>query len=314
MALTTYYNPLRGTRRRRNYDVFRANLGVPLVAVEWAQDGRFELSPRDADVLIQVQGGDLMWQKERLLNCGLARIRSEGLARDVAIVDADVVFEAPDWHKRVSAALDKCPIVQCQSLIDHLPPLPPDIRTRDALAAVAPERSIESLACVLAQGKPLFTLDAETVRLQAVANFPPSSGSTGMAIAVRLADLPSFELYDGNIVGGGDLLMATAFIGRLKELFDVRNYASGHEADAFAWAARCLPRQPRLGWADNRVMHLWHGSLADRQYGERLHILGPRGYDPAIHLDRSGQAMRFTPCASELKNAVAHYLASRNDA
>ena len=44
---TSYYNPFKGQRRRRNYSIFRAHLGVPLVTVEWAPDGQFELGPAD---------------------------------------------------------------------------------------------------------------------------------------------------------------------------------------------------------------------------------------------------------------------------
>ena len=314
MALTSYYNPFHGEWRRRNYDVFHANLGVPLVTVEWSRDGRFDLTPGDADVMIRVEGGDLMWQKERLLNLGLARIRAEGLARDVAIVDADVVFAASDWHRRVSAALDAWPILQCQTHIAYLPELPAGARDRAQLAALAPESTICSLGYALAQGMPLFTSDPEVARVMAVSGVRPSSGGAGMATGLRLGSLPAFELYEGNIVGGGDLLMGCAFLGRLQELFDARNYSSAHQADAVAWQARCLPAQPRSGWADNRALHLWHGKLEGRQYGERMAILGPRGYDPARDLDRSGPALRFTARAGELKEAVGAYLASRKDA
>ena len=314
VALTSYYNPFLGEHRRHNYHVFRRNLGVPVVTVEWSRDGRFDLTQGDADVMIRVEGGDLMWQKERLLNLGLARIRAGGLARDVAIVDADVVFAASDWDQRVSAALDACPIIQCQTHIDYLPELPGGTHDRTQLLALAPESTICSLGYALAQGMPLFTTDPEVARKMAVAGVQPSSGGAGMATGLRLASLPAFELYEANIVGGGDLLMGCAFLGRLQELFDVRNYSSAHQADAVAWATRCLRAQARSGWADNRALHLWHGKLEGRQYGERMGILGPRGYDPARDLDRSGPAMRFTAQAGELKAVVGAYLASRNDA
>ncbi|MBC7603701.1 MAG: hypothetical protein H7255_13710, partial [Ramlibacter sp.] len=177
IALTSYYNPFRGERRRRNYHVFRENLGVPLVTVEWSQDGCFDLTPGDADVLFQIGGGDLMWQKERLLNRGLAHIRAGCLAHDVAILDADVVFDAADWHQRVSAALAACPIVHCQSRVDYLPELPAHIRTRGELAGIAPERTVTSLSYAMSQGKPLFTRDPATAKAMAVNGVAPASGA-----------------------------------------------------------------------------------------------------------------------------------------
>ncbi|HVZ44805.1 MAG TPA: hypothetical protein VHA82_13425 [Ramlibacter sp.] len=318
VALTAYYNPFRGARRLRNYHVFRKNLGdVPLVAVEWSPDGRFDLRPDDADVLIRVQGGDLMWQKERLLNRGLARIRAEGLARDVAIIDADVVFAEADWVRRILTALETRPLIQCHRQVDYMPDIAREIRERDALARVEPERSLPSLAYALGHGEPLFTSDPERMRAFAFhGTTAPSSGNAGIAIAVRLTDLPRFELYDANIVGGADLLLATSYIGRTQEFFEPRGYSLAHRADAAAWAARCLPPPPRppIGWADNRALHLWHGPLEDRQYAQRLRILGPRNYDPARDIDRSGEALRFRDTAAELKAAVGQYLASRHDA
>jgi hypothetical protein len=53
-AITSYYNPARFKRRLPNYRIFRANLGVPLVTVELSFDGHFELTEKDADVLVQI--------------------------------------------------------------------------------------------------------------------------------------------------------------------------------------------------------------------------------------------------------------------
>jgi hypothetical protein len=59
----SYFNPIGSRRRLANYRVFRNSLAAPLLTVEWSPQGRFELDPTDADVLVQISGGDLMWQK-----------------------------------------------------------------------------------------------------------------------------------------------------------------------------------------------------------------------------------------------------------
>ena len=76
-AITAYFNPAGFHNRLRNYRVFRENLGAPLVAVEFSHEGRFELCATDADILLQIAGGDVMWQKERLLNLALASLPSD---------------------------------------------------------------------------------------------------------------------------------------------------------------------------------------------------------------------------------------------
>ncbi len=312
IALTSYYNPFRGKRRRRNYEQFRKHLGVPLVTVEWSPDGQFELSHKDADVMIHVQGGDVMWQKERLLNRGLAHIRGAVLARDVAMVDADTVFASGEWAVRTSEALDGAQVVQCFSHADYLPPLSAESQSRTELLAMEPERSMPSLAYALSQDDKIFTTDP--VMMQTWAKTSPLSGNPGLAIAVRLADLPDFELYEHNIVGGADLVLTAAVHGALDDLFLQRQFSSRHRADIVAWAARCLRPQARLGWANGRVLHLWHGTMADRRLDARQLVLAPRDYDPERDVDRSGAALRFADAAGDLKAAVAAYLASRGDA
>src|SRR5262245_19902909 len=65
-AITCYFNPIGYQRRLENYHTFRQNLAVPLVTVELAFNGAFQLHSGDADILVQLRGGDVLWQKERL--------------------------------------------------------------------------------------------------------------------------------------------------------------------------------------------------------------------------------------------------------
>ena len=92
LVITSYFNPMRSRRRLANYRTFRSRLNAPLFTVELSFDGRFELTPSDADHLIQLSGGDIMWQKERLLNIALGAV--PGDVEDVAWIDCDLVFES----------------------------------------------------------------------------------------------------------------------------------------------------------------------------------------------------------------------------
>src|SRR5262245_59404245 len=103
-AITTYFNPAGSKRRMQNYQLFRRRLAVPLVTVELSFDGTFQLCPDDADILVQLQGGDVMWQKERLLNIALKWLPDR--CEKVAWLDCDVVFESDDWVKEAERALD----------------------------------------------------------------------------------------------------------------------------------------------------------------------------------------------------------------
>jgi hypothetical protein len=64
-VVTSFFNPAGYRRKLANFRRFRERLGTPLVAVELGFGGRFSLDRRDADILVRVQDGDVLWQKER---------------------------------------------------------------------------------------------------------------------------------------------------------------------------------------------------------------------------------------------------------
>lgn len=86
-AITSYFNPVGYRRRLTNYRVFRRRLTVPLVTVELAHHGVFELERGDAEILVQLTSPDILWHKERLLNVALKALPVE--CRQVAWLDGD---------------------------------------------------------------------------------------------------------------------------------------------------------------------------------------------------------------------------------
>jgi hypothetical protein len=109
-TITSYFNPVGYANRLRNYRVFRANLASPLAVVELSIDGKFELSRNDAEIVVQITGGDVLWQKERLLNVALRHLPDE--CNHVAWVDCDVIFLEMDWAQRADQALEKSCLIQ----------------------------------------------------------------------------------------------------------------------------------------------------------------------------------------------------------
>ncbi|MGK7943573.1 MAG: hypothetical protein AB4058_03810 [Microcystaceae cyanobacterium] len=98
IAVTSYFNPLKYRSRKRNYLFFKNQLSIPLLTVEWSPNGQFDLTEKDADFLIQLSSGDLMWQKERLLNLAFSQVPDH--FKYVAWLDSDIVFLDQDWVKK----------------------------------------------------------------------------------------------------------------------------------------------------------------------------------------------------------------------
>ena len=79
--------------------------------MELSFDGRFELTDNDADILIQLSGGAVLWQKERLLNIAIQSVPKNG--KNIAWLDCDVIFERPDWMDEAEQKRSQC----CSALL-----------------------------------------------------------------------------------------------------------------------------------------------------------------------------------------------------
>jgi hypothetical protein len=268
-AVTSYYNPVPYRRRLENYRVFRQQLGLPLLTVELVFGVEPDLGPGDADILVQIRGGDVMWQKERLLNLAIATLPA-GCDR-VAWIDCDVIFEDRDWIERLDTRLDECLLVQAFSNTRHLgrewrPGMPAERGTdfwrSSVFAAIAGGQSLQE------------SLD------QPVGDRRRSL-STGFAWAARRELVERHGLYDAAIVGGGDRLLASAAFAHVDAAMERNRMSERWRRHFLAWAepwAKAVVG--RTGVLDTRIANLWHGDLIHRRTAERHIRLAGFGFDP----------------------------------
>lgn len=309
-AITAYYNPSRGVLRRRNYDVFRRRLEAPLLTVEWSADGHFEIAEGDADILVRVSGGGCLWQKEALLNVALSRVPAH--CRFVAWLDCDVVFDRPGWSRTAERLAEHCDLVQ---LFESARDLPADAAASGGLddfpAAEPPGGRDSLLKAYAAVGRMFTPADAR-------GSAPAPSGKVGMGYLARREFLEEVRFYDANVVGGGDLVLVAALLGRLDELFACRGFSAPHRAHVEHWASGLRSalggRVPRVGWVPATVGHLWHGDKRMRRYTERYRILEENRFDPRTDLVREGSGLwNWRDPDGAIATEVARYLASRMD-
>jgi hypothetical protein len=288
-ALTSYFNPRRFQRRYQNFQRFRETLGLPLLTVQWEMDGAFELGPGDSDLLISLAGGDLMWQKERLLNLALGELPAACDA--VAWLDCDVVFEDDRWIGNLDDALAEAPVVQLFAEVAHPDPaggaLP--LLVRESLAAAWARRGAAGLVGRLhTAGGSREPGESEAVERLRLAQRP----SSGHAWAARRDVLHADGFYDACIWGVGDMAIALAAIGH-PELFLEAFPHNPHQATHYrSWADRfAAATGGRVGCLPARLHHLFHGNLEDRQYRTRLQRLAESGFDPAKDLVLDGRGL-----------------------
>ncbi|ROZ79392.1 hypothetical protein EEB15_00260 [Ramlibacter sp. WS9] len=290
-AVTSYFNPAGYRRRKANYRVFRERLPLPLLTVEWSPTGQFELQPDDADILIQLTGGDVMWQKERLLNIGVERLPSQ--CKHVAWVDCDLVFEREGLREAILNALDAVPAVQLYDRAAYVDRTPIEALARFGRCAdrtITMERTGSAAAYVAAarSGTPMPVVPVATERMDEYKRLL----SVGFAWAAHRELLERFPLFDEWVVGGGDTAFFHAITGTPEQVVLNHGLAPG-QRDHYLPRARALANAfgGRIGYVPGRVFTLWHGDFSDRHYSSRHSILPRHDFDPRRFLRHSSSGV-----------------------
>jgi hypothetical protein len=265
-AVTTFFNPAGFRRKKRNFRLFRRHLGLPLVAVELAHDGAFELGSGDAEILVQLTDADVMWQKERLLNHALDALPPT--CTTVIWVDCDIIFEADDWRERTAGLLDRFALVQPFSEVLSMPPewLPGDPVPRN-----------------LDRRRPLSVVIGSGTAPDRCIDHPPQelNCAPGLVWAAHRGFVERHGFYDACIVGGGDSAFAGAAYGCLDAAMSALLMNDRRRQHYAAWAhAMHDSVRASVGHVDGRVFHLWHGATEDRGYRQRHEGLAPFDFDP----------------------------------
>jgi len=206
-AITSYFNPVRYARKLENYRAFHRRLNVPLVAVELFYGSKPELTESDADVLIQIPGRDVLWQKERLLSIALRSVPDH--CHKVAWLDCDLLFDASGWHESAARLLDDFPLVQ---IFREVADLPMDVAPEDPDFSRAGEPSFSFAHKLSTNGNPFDEMrpgPEQEVRF-----------GTGLGWAFRRAIIEQHDFYSAGVLGGNDVAMACAAVGRFEVVME----------------------------------------------------------------------------------------------
>lgn len=290
--VTCHFNPCGYRRPIKNYRRFVAGLGDladRLYTVELAFDDEPFQIVSDTDAArhfgyrVDSRLGT-MWQKERLLNLGFSQLPASVDA--VAWIDADLLFLNPDWAAQTLHALESHSAVQLfGGVIDT-------DATGEAIEAPRPGIG----------------------KVNRVTSLAGKYGRPGGAWAVRRDVLPN-GIYDRHILGGGDSILAHSWLGRVEKS---QSFAGLDSRILREFAASQANIPGGIGYVPGDVIHLYHGTRANRRYVDRYQILRDGGFDPvadlrddpAAPLQWSDEAIRNK---SEMVEAVRRYFVDRQE-
>ena len=256
-------------------------------------------------MLVQLVGGDVLWQKERLLSLALRHLPRA--CDTIAWVDCDVIFANEQWPRDASAALENSSLVR--ALFSERCNLARGARI-EASGWSPIESRRRSIGSAIAAGWSMpENLRAMGPTVLVGAPIP------GLAWAARRSLLEMHGLYDGCLIGVGDWAIVCAALGKPDHCV-VSQAMSGRTIEHYlAWAMPFFDEvRGHVGHLDGPIFHLWHGSYEDRRHRRREWDLAALGFDPItdLVLDAAG-CWRWNSNKPNLHEYVRSYFASRNE-
>ena len=266
-AISAYFNPTQSKIFLRNYHIFRNSSkkqGLNLMTVELAfNNSPFELNKEDADILIQVRGNSVMYQKDRLFNIGLKNLPLD--CDKVAWIDADIVFNNTNWINDASGLLEKYNLLQ---LFDYVVWLKKD---QDFASA---SKAREGWG----EGKKSKGL------AYAYVTSDRRGGRPGFAWAARREILEGLGFYDRDVVGGARFQDALNldFKSRLNKDYIVSGLnLKKSEKTVLEWAQKMHSKiKNSFYYVNGSILHLYHGPLRNRAWTIKTRIMDSGDFDP----------------------------------
>jgi hypothetical protein len=273
--VTFHYNPARRQRLRDTFTEWAATIGHPFECWELA----FAEPEIPGSIAIRGDAGNVLWQKERLINLAITRLPPE--VDYVAWIDHDLIFDNPAWLDigidMIRRGVD---VVQLFSEVAY--------QERDGSVSRRRRGSVSAWQTTGEIG---------------------DSAPGGAWIASRAWLCSIGGLYEHNICGGGDATFLHA-VTKCKTNY-VDRQAPKLRDDCLAYGDRV---SASVGYVPGAVRHLWHGDRSNRQYLSRDEILSRHGFDPATHLRISENGLlELSNAPDGLADEIARYFADRRD-
>jgi hypothetical protein len=301
-AITSYFNPLHYERRVSNYHHFRRHLTVPLVTVELGFGGKSQLTSGDAEILIQLQGGSALWQKENLLNIALSHLPS--YVSCVAWLDCDIRLLDSDWDTKALMALGEHKLVQLFSELYDLTANhdPLYVPTHDVPSGFSITNLMSNGKIGRQEFRPSNSLEVRRAAF-------------GLAWAASRDLMNQHKFYEAAVLGSGDRAMFCAAVGRFEDAVDTLHMNKAREIHYLRWAKPFFEQiGGQVTFLSGSLVHSWHGELENRHYASRHRNFNSFAFDPALDLRRDEQGIiSWDPSRGDLETFALDYFRSRHE-
>jgi hypothetical protein len=156
-----------------------------------------------------LSGGDVMWQKERLVNIGIEKLPND--TDTVIVLDTDIIFSSEETLEYIEYELNNYKAVQCFSDCRNLNPYLIDFESID-YTNLSPDNHEYFFGDKIYSSAFAYEIFGNVHR-----------GQAGYAWAFKYDTIKKIKLYEENIIGSGNKTMVFAFLG-LSPRKTIRNH------------------------------------------------------------------------------------------
>jgi hypothetical protein len=296
-VVTAYFNPILYESRRTLYAAFLAHMreaGVRLVTVECALGDRpFEVTSATNRDHVQVRSRTLVWNKENLLNLGIAHVkRTDPGCKYVGWFDGDIRFRNPNWAERTIQALQHYAVIQPWAHCYDLGPDGEHVQVDMSLAWCWHHH--------MRHRHP---------------HHPYRFCHPGYAWAARMDELDKVGgLLECAALGAADHHMGLAIVGKVRDSAP-KGLAASYYTALDKWERLALKWfDKNFGYVSQTIEHGWHGLKKDRQYVDRWQILVQEKFCPVNDLSRNAYGVvELAGNKRTLRHRVDQYFRQRNE-
>jgi len=246
----------------------------------------FVLTQPDNPHHLQLKTEIPIWHKENMINMGVRLLPATWKA--MAWIDADIEFESNTWVLDTLKLLNGyADIVQ---LFSH---------------AVDMDKDESSMQVVNSGG---YQYEKQLPYRTGVNYWHP-----GYAWAcTRKAYDKMGGLYERAILGSGDYIMMMALLGQVEKAIHPTNHFH-YKKDVFLYQQRV--KHMRFSYVPGVIRHYFHGTKANRRYGERWKILVDHQYNPNVHVEKkpNGLLVPSAACPPGMLSEIMQYFKNRNE-
>ncbi len=254
------------------------------MTAELSFDGRSDLTSADAEILLTLKQGDILWQKERLLNLAIKALPDHCEA--VAWIDRDVLFDSDAWAEKALKLLDQYFLLHAFNQIYDVPPGNDadlaKIRSGQTPTYSAIQNWIEGEIDKEDMGGADVTKMKKRTRTTKTGQ---AIGTGGIGWVARREFIEFKPLYDACVVGGGDGALTQAIFGIPEVQVAMKHMNPEFARHYLSWAQDLQAGlKDNFGVVPSEAFHLWHGDLVNRRYWQRHVDFAQFNFDPLSDL------------------------------